>query len=55
MLMRCPECDTRVVPIHYGHVDFAVIERTIIGDLVIAEKFGLENYYCKSCKKSFKL
>ena len=46
----CPDCDGKLIPIHYGHVDHATIERAILGDLYIAEKYGLEKFYCKKCK-----
>jgi hypothetical protein len=45
----CPECEGKVIPIHYGHVDHATIERAIFGDIFIAEKYGLEKFYCKIC------
>ena len=51
--MRCPECEGRVVPIYYGHVDFAIIEKAIIGDLVIAQKFSIEKFQCKECAKKY--
>lgn len=53
MFMKCPECGARVVPIHYGHVDFSVIEKVIIGDLVIGYRYGLEKWHCKNCNQSY--
>lgn len=51
--MACPECGGRVVPIHYGHVEFVDIERAIMGDIVIGQRFGLEKWHCKKCDKSY--
>lgn len=51
--MDCPDCGNKGVPIHYGHVDFADIERAIIGVIVIAQKFGIEKWHCKNCNKSY--
>ena len=46
----CPECNSKMIPIHYGHVDHADIERVILGLIYIGDRFGLEKYYCKNCK-----
>ena len=46
----CPECESPLIPIHYGHVDHATIERVILGLIFIADKYGLETKYCKNCK-----
>lgn len=51
----CPECGEKLIPIHYGYVDHATIERAILGDLHIAGKFGLENFYCKTCKEKYRI
>lgn len=51
--MICPDCGLKAIPIHYGYVDFADIERAILGVIVIADKFGLEKWHCKPCNKSF--
>ena len=46
----CPECKGKLIPIHYGYVDHATIQRAILGDIYIADKFYLEKFYCKTCK-----
>lgn len=46
----CPECNEKLIPIHYDYVDYAVIERAIIGDLFIADKYDIASFYCKTCK-----
>lgn len=46
----CPDCGYKLIPIYYGYVDHAVIQRAILGDLYIPEKYGLEKFYCKNCK-----
>jgi hypothetical protein len=42
-----------MLPIHYGYVDFAVIERVIIGDIVLGSRYGLEKWHCKKCGESY--
>ena len=51
----CPECGNQLVPIHYGEVTHAEIHKVIAGVLFIADKYGLENYYCQDCKIKLKL
>lgn len=51
----CPQCNNKLIPIHYGDVSHADIERVVIGILYIAEKYGIENFYCKTCKIKVKL
>jgi hypothetical protein len=46
----CPECGSRVIPIEYGYVDHATIERAILGFVYIAERYDLAKFYCKECK-----
>jgi hypothetical protein len=49
----CPECDGVLIPIHYGYVDHATIQRAILGDIYIGDKYSLEKFYCKSCKTKY--
>ena len=49
----CPDCGQKLIPIDCGHVDHADIERAILGVIFIADKYGLENFYCKDCKIKF--
>ena len=51
----CPECGEKLIPIHYGYVDYATIQRAILGDLYIGDRYGLENFYCKSCKIKYRI
>jgi hypothetical protein len=46
----CPSCGEKLIPIHYGHVDHSDIERAILGLIYIADKYGIEKFYCKRCK-----
>lgn len=46
----CPECEGELIPVYYGYVDHAVIERAIFGDVYIAEKYGIAKFYCKTCQ-----
>lgn len=46
----CPHCGSKLIPIHYGYVDHADIQRAILGLIHIADKFYLEKNYCPTCK-----
>ena len=51
----CPECGDSLIPIHYGEVSYAEIEMVIAGLLHVANRYALENFYCKTCKNSLKV
>jgi hypothetical protein len=46
----CDSCGEKTIPIYYDYVDHAIIEKVILGFIYIADKYGLENFYCKNCK-----
>lgn len=46
----CPECEGKLTTIHYEHVDHAIIDKAILGEIYIADKYGIEKFYCKRCK-----
>lgn len=52
----CPDCETKnMIPVHYGFVDFATIDRVIQGFVYLGGMYKLENWYCKDCKNLFQL
>jgi hypothetical protein len=52
---RCEDCDDLMIPIYYGYVDHAIIQKVIFGDVHIGYLYGLENFFCKKCKKSVQI
>ena len=55
MFPECPSCEEDLIPIHYGDVTHADIQRVIIGVLYIGKKYGLENFYCRSCELTMQI